>query len=89
MTDSRVFTVRLDPTDARRVEFIARVDEESVNDVFRNALAVYIEHKKADADFMARVAATLAADAAIASQLQPAAVARAATPTGGRRRVAR
>jgi hypothetical protein len=71
MTDCRVFTVRLDPKEARRVEFVSRVDEVSVNDVFREALALYIEHKKADSDFMDRVAATLAADADIASQLQP------------------
>jgi hypothetical protein len=69
MTDSRVFTVRLDPREARRVEFVSRVDEVSVNDVFRAALALYIDHKKADPDFMDRVAATLAADADIASQL--------------------
>ena len=36
------------------------------------ALAVFIEHKKADVEFMERVAATLAADADIARQLQPA-----------------
>jgi predicted transcriptional regulator len=66
-----VFTVRLDPKEARRVEFVSRVEEVSVNDVFRQALAVFIEHKKADAQFMERVAATLAADADIARQLQP------------------
>jgi predicted HicB family RNase H-like nuclease len=71
MTECRVFTVRLDPTEARRAEFVARVDGASVNDVFRQALAAYIEQKKADPEFMARVEATLAADAAIASQLQP------------------
>jgi hypothetical protein len=79
MTECRVFTVRLDPKEARRVEFVSRVDEVSVNDVFREALAVYIEHKKQDTDFMDRVAATLAADADIASQLQPTPEA-AATP---------
>jgi predicted transcriptional regulator len=73
MADCRVFTVRLDPTEARRLEFISRVDEVSVNDVFRQALAVFIEHKRGDVEFMARVAATLAADADIASGLQPAA----------------
>ncbi|HEX3424651.1 MAG TPA: hypothetical protein VHT30_00875 [Acidimicrobiales bacterium] len=71
MTETRTFTVRLDPKEARRVEFVARVDDVSVNDVFRQALAGYIEHKKADPGFMERVAATLAADADIASQLQP------------------
>ena len=80
MSESRVFTVRLDPKEARRVEFVSRVEEVSVNDVFRQALAVFIEHKKADAEFMERVAATLAADADIARQLQPASP---AGPTGG------
>lgn len=82
MTQCRVFTVRLDPTEARRVEFVSRVDEVSVNDVFRQALALYIEHKKADADFMERVTATLAADADIASQLQPAPGGSARAPRG-------
>jgi hypothetical protein len=74
MPECKVFTVRLDPTEARRVEFVSRVDEVSVNDVFRQALACYIDHKKADAEFMERVAATLASDADIASQLQQGAV---------------
>ena len=78
-----MFTVRLDPKEARRVEFVARVDEVSVNDVFRQALAVYIEHKKADAEFMERVAATLAADADIARQLQPPATQGAPAVVGG------
>jgi len=80
MSESRVFTVRLDPKEARRVEFVSRVEEVSVNDVFRQALAVFIEHKKSDAEFIERVAATLAADADIARQLQPASP---AGPTGG------
>ena len=71
MSECRTFTVRLDPTEALRVEFVARVDNLSVNDVFRQALQLYIDHKKMDPAFRARVEATLAADAAIASQLQP------------------
>lgn len=70
MSDCRTFTVRLDPSEARRLEFVARVDNLSVNDVFRQALQLYIDRKKMDPAFMARVEATLAADAAIASQLQ-------------------
>jgi predicted transcriptional regulator len=83
MPDYRVFTVRLDPREARRVEFVSRVEEMSVNDVFRQALAVYIDHKKADTAFMERVAATLAADADIASQLQPSPQGPPATADGG------
>ena len=76
--------MRLDAKEARRVEFVARVGELSVNDVFRQALQIYIDHKKADPEFMARVQETLAADAAIASQLQPAAAGgEKAAGTGG------
>jgi hypothetical protein len=64
-----VFTVRLDATEARRVEFVARVEGMAVNDVFRQAIEVYMDARRRDTDFMARVAAILAADAEIAEQL--------------------
>jgi hypothetical protein len=67
--DGKVFTVRLDATEARRVEFVARVEGMAVNDVFRQAIEVYMAAKRGDADFMARVATILAADAEIAEQL--------------------
>jgi len=61
--------VRLDATEARRVEFVARVEGMAVNDVFRQAIEVYMDARRRDTDFMARVAAILAADAEIAEQL--------------------
>jgi hypothetical protein len=67
--DCKVFTVRLDATEARRVEFVARVEGMAVNDVFRQAIEVYMDARRGDTDFMARVAAILAADAEIAEQL--------------------
>ena len=85
MTECRTFTVRLSPLEGQKVEFVARVDEVAVNDVFRQALAMFLEHKKADPEFMARVAATLAADADIASQLQPGAPAPAPAPASAAR----
>jgi hypothetical protein len=41
----------------------------AVNDVFRQAIEVYMDARRRDTDFMARVAAILAADAEIAEQL--------------------
>ena len=61
--------MRLDATEARRVEFVARVEGMAVNDVFRQAIEVYMDARRRDTDFMARVAAILAADAEIAEQL--------------------
>jgi hypothetical protein len=69
VVDCKVFTVRLDATEARRVEFVARVEGMAVNDVFRQAIEVYMDARRRDTDFMARVAAILAADAEIAEQL--------------------
>jgi len=70
MADCKVFTVRLDASDARRIEFVARVEGLAVNDVFRQAIEVLVDAKRADPDFMERVAASLAADAEIADGLR-------------------
>jgi predicted transcriptional regulator len=70
MADCKVFTVRLDPQNARRVEFIARVEGLAVNDVFRHAIEGYVDTKRGEPGFMERVAAILAEDAAIADQLR-------------------
>ena len=70
MPDCKVFTVRLDAENARRVEFIARVEGLAVNDVFRHAVQGYVDAKRGDPGFMERVATILAEDAAIADQLR-------------------
>jgi hypothetical protein len=70
MPECKVFTVRLDAREARRVEFIARVEGVAVNDVFRQAVQAYLDSKRGDPDFMARVTEILAEDAAIAEQLR-------------------
>ena len=62
---AKVITVRIAPDDAARAEIAARVDGISVNEVFRRALLEYFEHKRADADFVARAKAMVARDAEI------------------------
>jgi predicted transcriptional regulator len=69
MQSLKVMTVRMDPEDARAAEIVARAEEISVNEVFRRALQHYVELKRADADFMARVKAMLARDAEIVGKL--------------------
>jgi predicted transcriptional regulator len=64
-----VLTVRLPQDDADRVEFIARVQNRSVNDVIRQALESYVSELRADADFVGRAKSLLARDTEIASQL--------------------
>jgi predicted transcriptional regulator len=69
MTEGKVFTVRMSLEIARRVEFIARTDCVSVNEVFRAALESYIEGKKSDEGFMERARAVVAEDARIVEEL--------------------
>jgi predicted transcriptional regulator len=66
----KVITVRLAPEDAHRAEMVARVDEISVNEVFRQALEHYLALKQADAGFMARAKAMVARDAEIVGGLR-------------------
>lgn len=61
--------MRLSQDEARRAELAARVDEISVNEVFRRALFEYFELKRADADFMDRARTMIAQDADIVSGL--------------------
>jgi len=66
----KVITVRLDPEEARRAEIVARTDEVSVNEVFRQALLNYFGLKRADADFVERATAMIARDAEIVGGLR-------------------
>ncbi|MCU1492720.1 MAG: hypothetical protein JWO62_484 [Acidimicrobiaceae bacterium] len=67
---SKVITVRVAPEEAQRAELAARVDEISVNEVFRRALLHYFELKRADADFVERAKAMLARDAELVGGLR-------------------
>jgi hypothetical protein len=66
---SKVITVRVDPTEARQAEIVARTDGVSVNEVFRQALLHYLELKGSDADFVDRAKAMVARDAEIVGDL--------------------
>jgi hypothetical protein len=69
MSAPKVYTVRLTAEQARRVEFVARASEVSVNDLFRTALETHFAGLRENAEFMARVDEVLAQDAAIAKEL--------------------
>jgi predicted transcriptional regulator len=69
MKSSKVLTLRLPLDEARRAEILARAEEISVNEVFRRALAHYLEFKRADADFVKHVREMVARDAEIANEL--------------------
>jgi hypothetical protein len=66
----KVITVRIAPEDAHRADIVARVDEISVNEVFRRALVQYFDHKRTDPDFVERAKAMVARDAEIVGGLR-------------------
>jgi hypothetical protein len=66
----KVITVRIDPEDAHRAEIVARTDEVSVNEVFRQALLHYLQLKRQDPDFVERATAMVARDAEIVGGLR-------------------
>ncbi len=65
----KVVTLRLPHEDAERAEFVARVEEISVNDVFRRAFEQYVASLSADPDFVVRAKALIARQNEIANQL--------------------
>jgi len=66
---AKVVTLRLPHEEAERAEFIARVEEVSVNDVFRQAFEQYVSALRADEDFVGRAKALVARQNKIAEQL--------------------
>jgi hypothetical protein len=70
MKEQKVITVRVSPEEALRAEIVARVDEMSVNEVFRRALLQYFDSKRADADFVARATAMVALENEIVGGLR-------------------
>jgi hypothetical protein len=70
MKENKVITVRVSPDEALRAEIVARVDEMSVNEVFRRALLQYFDGKRADADFVARATAMVALETELVSRLR-------------------
>lgn len=70
MASPKVITVRVSPEEGLRAEVVARVEEVSVNEVFRRALLHYFELKRGDADFVARATAMVSREAEIVSELR-------------------
>lgn len=66
---TKVITVRVSDEDARKAEIVARVEEISVNEVFRRGLECYFEKKRADAGFAERADAVVARDAELVKEL--------------------
>jgi hypothetical protein len=69
MPACKVFTVRIPQEDARRIEFVARVEGISVNDLFRKATDAYFGILKQDDEFVARAEMQLAQDRDIVERL--------------------
>ena len=51
--DTKSMTLRIDETLAQRVRTIAEVEETSVSDVIRDALAEHVERRRSDPEFQA------------------------------------
>ena len=51
--DTKSMTMRIDETLAQRVRTIAEVEETSVSDVIRDALAEHVERRRSDPEFQA------------------------------------
>jgi hypothetical protein len=71
MTDdkAKVITVRVSPKEAHQAEIVARVEEISVNEVFRRGLEAYFEKKRADPVFVERAQEIVARDAELVKEL--------------------
>jgi hypothetical protein len=66
---SKVITVRVSLKEAWRAELAARVEETSVNEVFRRALECYVETRRKDPAFVEKAQAIVARDAELVSEL--------------------
>ena len=51
--DTKSMTLRIDETLAERVRTIAEVEEATVSDVIRDALAEHVERRRSDPEFQA------------------------------------
>ena len=51
--DTKSMTLRIDETLSERVRTIAEVEETSVSDVIRDALAEHVERRRSDPEFQA------------------------------------
>ena len=70
MAECKVITLRVSLEEARKADLVARTEGVSVNEVFRCALAHYLDVKREDPDFVARAQAMVARDAEIVGELR-------------------
>ena len=54
----RMVTLRLDALQAEELEKVAEIDDVSMNEAGRQAVAAYIDARRADQEFQARLAAS-------------------------------
>jgi hypothetical protein len=66
---TRARTLRLTVEEAEALEAIAGVDELSINDEIRRAIAAHIEARRRDADFQKRLQASIARNKEILERL--------------------
>lgn len=69
MSKNRVTTIRQPEDQAEDMEFVARVDGIASSELIRDAIAVYLEKRRADPDFKARLTARIEADQMILKRL--------------------
>jgi len=69
VSKSRVTTIRQPEDQAEDMEFVARVDGIPASELVRDAIGDYLEKRRADPDFKARLAARIEADQQILKRL--------------------
>jgi predicted transcriptional regulator len=57
--EQKAMTVRLDPEQAAQLEAVAEVNEAPVSEEIRRAIAEYIETRRQDREFQARLKASI------------------------------
>jgi predicted transcriptional regulator len=57
--EQKAMTVRLDPEQAAQLEAVAEVDGAPISQEIRRAIAEYIEARRQDKDFQARLRASI------------------------------
>lgn len=69
MPETKNLLLRLDPELAEQLQAVAAIEERSVSDVVREAIAALLEQRKDDRAFQRRLKATTRRNAAILRQL--------------------
>ncbi len=70
MPDTKNLLLRLDPDLAERLQVVASVEERSVSDVVREAIAALVEQRRTDKGFQRRLRATTRRNEAILRELR-------------------